>query len=430
MTENLHIERFAGLRDAELELRNINIMIGPQATGKSICAKLIFFFKSFVSQLWSSVEEQQDKRTFKRQLVERFNDYFPPDSLLKGPYSAKYTLDNSWISVSRAAGPKAKAKVDFSKDFWRLQTWAKRNMSKVLQQDGESRRQPLWHSSFRMAREFHRRVGSEIGSLATNGQYFVPAGRSFFSILQTSIFSFLSSNNSIDPFVARFGSLYESFKPHRGYNLYEDEGTGNVKKARQRLKRMAESILSGKHEVIRQKDYIVAEDGRRVPLATASSGQQEILPLANILYTLPFLNISPTTGSTICIEEPEAHLFPTAQRTIVQMLALVYNEAPRGVQYIVTTHSPYILTVFNNLMQAHLAAARVADEYKSNLDSLVPSNLRIRPEDVRAYSLGGGTVRSICCKETGLITTNVIDEVSHKLAVEFGTLLDFEESTE
>ena len=53
--------------------------------------------------------------------------------------------------------------------------------------------------------------------------------------------------------------------------------------------------------------------------------------------------------SCIILEEPEAHLYPDSQKYMAEALATF---AHVGSQVIVTTHSPYILGEFNNLLYA------------------------------------------------------------------------------
>ncbi len=43
-----------------------------------------------------------------------------------------------------------------------------------------------------------------------------------------------------------------------------------------------------------------------------------------MLAALPFL-ASPRSGQTVYIEEPEAHLFPSAQRSVIELIATVFN---------------------------------------------------------------------------------------------------------
>mgnify|MGYP000971731108 FL=1 len=45
--ERLIIEGFGGIRHLELDLNRIVLLTGPQAEGKSLCAKLLHFFKNF-----------------------------------------------------------------------------------------------------------------------------------------------------------------------------------------------------------------------------------------------------------------------------------------------------------------------------------------------------------------------------------------------
>jgi predicted ATPase len=55
MEERLIIRNFAGIMNIKVEIKKINIIIGPQASGKSVCAKLLFFFKSFVWHIASAI---------------------------------------------------------------------------------------------------------------------------------------------------------------------------------------------------------------------------------------------------------------------------------------------------------------------------------------------------------------------------------------
>ena len=49
--ETLHIQNFAGITDATISLSRMNVFIGPQASGKSVCAKLIDFYGKIESRL-------------------------------------------------------------------------------------------------------------------------------------------------------------------------------------------------------------------------------------------------------------------------------------------------------------------------------------------------------------------------------------------
>ena len=46
MTERIIIKKFSCIDNLNAEFKQINIFIGPQASGKSITVKLLFFFKN------------------------------------------------------------------------------------------------------------------------------------------------------------------------------------------------------------------------------------------------------------------------------------------------------------------------------------------------------------------------------------------------
>ena len=62
--EKISIKNFGGMTSLEVELRQINIFIGPQASGKSITVKLLFFFKNILSDIIESISDGEDKRIF------------------------------------------------------------------------------------------------------------------------------------------------------------------------------------------------------------------------------------------------------------------------------------------------------------------------------------------------------------------------------
>jgi len=267
-------------------------------------------------------------------------------------------------------------------------------------------------------------AGEELGESGGFVQLFIPAGRTFFADLQSNIFSFLSSNKAIDPFLTEFGKLYETMK---GITVRSHSNGDYDKQLKKKIDRMVESILCGKHIQEKGKDFLQLPDGRRTSLSHASSGQQETLPLAVILSEVPFSGGFGNRGFSIFIEEPEAHLFPDAQRSIVQLIAVVFNKSKTPLQFFITTHSPYILTAFNNLMQAGSLEKSVSSyEERKKLHKIVPPEQVLDPKAVSAFSLANGTGKNICSKDTGLISPNVIDEVSHVISTEFGSLLEME----
>lgn len=421
MAERLIIKRFAGIKEIDITLSDINVFIGPQASGKSVCAKSLYYFKSFVSSLLTAVENEQTKRQFDKDFLQRFEHYFPSYRLNDNDFLLRYEITDLFVQVESA---KSKLKLSYSEYFAKeLSNW--RSTFRRSRDNPEHSEQAL--SNFEAIRLIRRRYfaiqAQQLGEVATYAQIFIPAGRSFFAILQNSIFSFLANNKAIDPFLTEFGSFYEKIKYPRVTNSPRDEEGNRLKS---KIDRLTESVLQGRHIFEKGHDFLQLTDGRKIGLENSSSGQQEMLPLALILGSIPFTRALGSGGNTVYIEEPEAHLFPTAQRSIVNLVATIFNQSKVPVQFIITTHSPYILAAFNNLLQAGNTAVKLDGVSLERLERIVPEEQLLQSASIRVYSLHQGLCQSIMSVETGLISTNLLDAISDELATQFDHILDIE----
>jgi AAA15 family ATPase/GTPase len=425
MAEKLIVKNFGGITDLEIEIKRINILIGPQASGKSVCAKLLFYFKNFVWEILSVVENEQTKRNLDFNYSKKFEEYFPPDSLGTQDFFIRYEIANVFIEVSRKEENKGKISFSYSDLFKKELTDLRSFLKKARDQNSEKNAEydNFDTLSFVTGQFLRERLveflRTSICREAAFSQLFIPAGRSFFANLQNNIFSFLSSNNALDPFLREFGSRYEGIKRARLRSRIRLEN----KDIQEEISRLIEKSLCGKHVHEKGNDFLEVADGRRISIANSSSGQQETLPLTIMLATLPFL-ASSRTGQTVYIEEPEAHLFPSAQRNIVELIATVFNCRKEQLQFFITTHSPYVLTALNNLLQAGLLYQESSGDMQRQLEKIVSRYKSLDVSDLSAYALMDGKCRSIVCPETGLIDAKVIDSVSDDLAIEFEQLLN------
>ncbi|MEG4211110.1 ATP-binding protein [Microcoleus sp. S13_B4] len=427
MAEKLIVRNFAGIKDLEIEIKRINILIGPQASGKSVCAKLLFYFKNFVWEILSVVNNEQTKRNLDSNYSKTFEEYFPPDSWGKQDFFIRYEISNVFIEVSRKQDTKGRISLSYS-DFFKKELADLRNLLKKGREKSSEIAPSfdiIYSSLFSqkiLKDHLVESLGRSIGREAAFNQLFIPAGRSFFSNIQSNIFSIMSSNNTLDPFLRSFGSTYEGIKNLRiQYKIApEDKYTKDIL---EEINRLIEQSLCGKHIQEKGKDFLEVADGRRISIANSSSGQQETLPLTIMLAALPLL-ASPPVGQTVYIEEPEAHLFPSAQRNIIELIATVFNSRKEQLQFFITTHSPYVLTALNNLLQAGLLYEESSEDIQHQLEKIVSRYKSLEVSDLSAYVLSDGKCNSIVCPDTGLIDARVIDSVSDELAIEFDQLLN------
>ncbi len=279
--------------------------------------------------------------------------------------------------------------------------------------------------SFGLKREFLKFVREEFNQISTFSQLYIPAGRSFFAHLKNSIFTFLSESNTVDPFLTDFGTFYEKIKSPITLEIINNQAL-EYKKLYTEINLLNEKILCGQYLQKDGEDYLKLKEGRTIAISNSSSGQQETLPLIIIMRTLALVESS-IAGNSVYIEEPEAHIFPAAQKSIVELISTVYNARKDSIQFFITTHSPYILTAFNNLLQAGILSIDATEEKIEEISRYVPKTRFLKPGEVAVYSLENGYCKSIIDEQTGLIDTNIIDEVSNELAIQFDQLLELEE---
>jgi predicted ATPase len=78
MAKKLIIKKFLDFENVEIEIKPFTILIGETGTGKSLLAKLVYFFESTYSEyLMSSMTEEKNIEDFKNFIVQNFIEFFP-----------------------------------------------------------------------------------------------------------------------------------------------------------------------------------------------------------------------------------------------------------------------------------------------------------------------------------------------------------------
>ncbi|QTA81353.1 AAA ATPase-like domain-containing protein [Desulfonema limicola] len=237
---------------------------------------------------------------------------------------------------------------------------------------------------------------------------FIPASRAIYSLISESMFSLNAEAVNIDDSILIFGQVIEQIKKHSD-SIFK---TGNLL-----IDQLCIEILKGRFTITGGESRIYYTQDQYITLDNASSGQQEALPLLLILTNSSF------TGDNTCItiEEPEAHLYPYTQNKLIELIGHIYNNRQTKKNFIITTHSPYILTSFNNLLFAYQTAG-LNEKAKKETSNIIPESAWINPENLDAYYVEDGTIRSIY--DDGLIIDNEIDDVSEDIAESYDRLID------
>lgn len=417
--EKLIVKNFLVVGSAELLLNRINIFIGPQAQGKSVLTKLIYFFKGFPFSVADAGVAEKSKREFDQEILSKFESIFPKYAWDGREFFIRYESSYFWVELSNErVGAKLRIKMRYCEELTKALTSARKSSRKNYSEEAE-----YSNNRFRLSTDVRACVISSIfgGEGKLENVFYIPAGRSFFANLQKTVFSFISTSAPIDYFLKEFGALYERSR---------DEGFLDFlvrnKNRPKGVNRIVEDLICGKYLSEKGQDWIVGVNGK-INVANSSSGQQEALPLAMVLSSWPYINPRQLSRSFI-IEEPEAHLFPVAQGQVVALIASAYNGPDARGNYIITTHSPYILTAFNNLIQAGNVSAAAAGRMEKlrELYAVVPKEQVVRFEDVAAYYVNRGSAHSIIDEDLRLIDANAIDGVSDVFSARFEKLVEME----
>ena len=425
--ESIYIHNFGGLNNVDISINSINIFIGRQASGKSIVVKLIYFFKSIFKDIFDGAQDGLKKKEIDAVVHRQFESLFPPEAWPESAFVVRYTTGIDSISIERIIGGKTRLKISYSGGINKLFAYSRRLIASAATATNDSRIFSMKQDNLYSVRKYHEYINANYGRYNGTLQVFVPAGRSFFANLQSSVFSFLSNNSrNIDPFLIRFGSFYEGVKSIvvRNRNLFQRsllQDNDYAQNFEEFINELVRHILNSRYLREKNKDYLIHDDGRKINLAFSSSGQQEILPLLIILKSLTTIKFE-GGGATLYIEEPEAHLFPSSQKIIVELIASIYNDDFNDNQFFITTHSPYIISTFNNLIQG----GNMIDDGQ-DLDTIqrkVSQFGILKYDQISAYALADGKVTSLKDDDSKLLITDIIDEVSEELSEEFDNLLN------
>lgn len=446
--QRLMVQRFMAIESAEVEVTNMLILIGEQASGKSTLAKLIYFFKSlreeYVTLLVDSDNSDLDiQKAFWAVIGRKFYRIFGSIQKLAKFDIRFYFSEQKYIQLQQGEFDDGRKKlvIKLEPNDW-FQNLLYREGPRLLQalQSVQTRRYDFENVTY-------RRVLRDITSFAYQSfddsaqtLVFHPAGRNatvaFNDFFEQAFSQFLAVSGEksrgyseaeaaspapSDPllrdvylmyqFMQHVATIKSIFRGNDFSSLLLDRSDHNLNEqnnnsAAHLLADKASQILRGTYTHNGYEKILFA--GGEVPLSDASSGQQEAI---RILQDI-FLVVLNQENACRIIEEPEAHLFPEAQKLLLEMIAIMLNST--NSQVTLTTHSPYILSVANILLFTY--------QVKGSHDAQ-NGNLGIKPQDCRVYVLTGkGKCHSVLDKNTGLIDQNILDSVSMELANQFSQL--------
>ncbi|CAG5092993.1 Putative uncharacterized protein [Thermobacillus xylanilyticus] len=441
--QKITIRQFGPIPSCELDIKPFMILIGEQSTGKSTICKCIYFFKSVRDVIKSylhgilstgSLTERRFPSSLNTELKSRFVDLFGM-SKFKGDFYLKYEYGpDASLEITSTNDEHKYLNFQFSsviiQNIQKLEEIAKQHYQDALNIKDVISNELFFDLEIKRV---YMLMEKEINKLFNDisEHYYIPAGRGLLTLLSNQLLNI--ELKSLDYITRDFLKLIQRERNtfEQGLiNIINNSDKRDLLRKHNIFQKMT-SILKGNYYIKRDKEYIRFQNGFQdgfaknrvlLPINYASSGQQEVLWILNLL----FVWMQGDKRTFVVIEEPEAHLFPNAQKELIDFIALFANLS--NSEIMITTHSPYILTCVNNL----LYAGKVGERYEE-VSSIVPKEYWIHPSSFGAFILGGLNsqfIRSIVDEELHEIAAENIDQVSASIRMQYSRIFELEADNE
>ncbi|MBF0457295.1 MAG: AAA family ATPase [Nitrospirae bacterium] len=439
----IHIKNFGPIKDLKMDVKDYLVLIGQQATGKSTISKLIYFFRTVKEEMYGHFSEEiKSPESLKKILTHSKKAFI--DKMNNKLYMIfdTTTKDNkSYITYNYGNNITIKLLTHVNKSG---QYILKFEMNAALTNSFKQ----FFQKSISIAQEL-RQIDDKLTTLLSDWEiiknkltkeecfnvlkndinklfnddvmavYFLPAGRSIASVFFSNRYkgSVETGDYILDRFTSRnilFRNIYSNMIKDLGF----DDGDGFYLNAAYADKLIKE-ILKGDYRYIREtnEEFLIINEDEYIKMQFASSGQQESLW---VLLTLRVLMYHEISKVLFIVEEPEAHLYPIAQRKLVEFISFVMNAT--NSQMIITTHSPYILTSLNNLIFANNVAIKTGKE--SEVSEIIDKRLWIDIDKIGVFELEGGECTDIVSKRLNFIKAEEIDKASRDINDDFERLFE------
>lgn len=431
MKNDIIIQDFGPVKEAAVDLnKNFQIYIGAQASGKSTICKVVYFCQKIRdytldfmldSEQFTQNHKNEYFNNYLKYLTKQFMGCFGTTKHMQ-KFNITYLFGTNRIHIT--LNPDGFVRFSFN-------TILKNDICRLIDD-----------ASDMFLNRWNREVSSIMDNITAFGVMkrhikeilclifmneleiiYIPAGRSLLATMSEQLYDF--SVNEMDLTMQEFINLIRTTKSEFG-NKIPDMVKNYTKTVKGQINNSAVEYAYRLIRNILKADYTSENDGEKiyfdehhwVKLMYGSSGQQEALWILMLVFVI----ILEKKKSFVVIEEPEAHLFPIAQKEAVSLISLMVSTADSRV--IITTHSPYILTSANILLYSE----KIENNHKNDGKTVIPRIIRVSYKKFAAFKVDSetNTLENLLDEESHMINTDYIDEVSAITNSELDELIDME----
>ncbi len=410
------IRNIGPIVDVEIELNRINVIIGPQSSGKSTIAKVISFCQ------WVEKRFILDGK-FEYDFADQFIDFHR--------IGKSYFREDSYFS--------------YESEFIRIQ-----------------------HKGVSFKLEITRKE-EEIKYLKSKNIY-IPAERNFVSVIP-NLRRYNETNDNIISFVYDWYAAKKKYEGNKTLSVldlgvsyaYHHESDSDILTLTDEKKELelmnASSGLQSVVPLVMLIDYLT--DGVFSEKKPLSVNEKEKIEREKEVYLKILMdNIDPIAGNSeasireslesktqielsmanmdnilqwmikrssynftnFIVEEPEQNLFPSTQRDLIYYLFKKIAKGERPHSILMTTHSPYVLYAINNCLMGGVIQEKMPIEEQKELKS---RDSWVDPSLVSAWEIKDGRISSIIDPRTKTITKHFFNEISNEIMDEYYDMLNY-----
>ena len=404
----IKIHNIGPIKDVTLDLNKVNVIMGPQSSGKSTIAKIASYCQWVEKRF---ILDGEFKENFIKKLMSfhRLSDtYFNENSF--------FSYESNSIKISYSEKDKNNPQIELinngleflnSKNIY---IPAERNFVSAIPNLGRYKEtndniMNFLYDWYEIKKKFDK----------TNSLSLLDLGVSYYHIEKTDSDNLILKNNeelslnnassglqSIAPLLLFINyltkDLYIEEKMKSAFEIENEEKT---------LEEIFSQISKGflTFEEYRKKTKIEIND------------MKSVIKLLGSYYLKNQYQFS-----QLIIEEPEQNLFPKTQRDLIYYMLQAINDIERDHKLLITTHSPYILYALNNCMMGYSVKTEMPKNEQNELPS---SNSWINPVLVSVWEIEGGKLRDIKDKGTKTVSKHYFNRIMNEVMDEYYDMLNY-----
>lgn len=469
----LFVKNFINIREAEIDMdKTLVVFIGATASGKSVLAKLLYFFHELIRDFRQYIKQinayppehlksdSPDLSTvFRAQIAYKFREFFGDASELTRITDNDDTINPFEITYHWTTDSAIRLTLDDEKTLEiqlptvmdevetlcyalqeKLKQFDKKQHAGEVSDPDPAADPPTKADSEQESKTSERfffilKMAIGIGDITEKlaGTYrdslFIPADRNiavnypdalkriFYGGIKSDLQTRAATRPRVDlHLIARFleknEEFLDTFSTQNFHNIFDEKAEAESdsidKPMMEFLLKKISGILKSEYETITE-----ISESRLFSHPTGENAaflERASTGQQNIIRILQdmFMNVLYNEVIFRVIEEPEAHLHPIAQKHLMHIIALMRNHIDS--QIVITTHSPYLLAVLKNLLTAGQLSEK-EPEAAAEIEALTPKLCWLNPDDVEVYHLKDGISHAIVQPEAEPVLENPLADL-------------------